>query len=56
MGLSGWITQAIIICIGISLIGIFGETPRNLTVAYGIILILLAVWYIGRRMGVIPAV
>jgi len=51
--ISGWISYAIVALIGLSLIGVFGDT-RNYTL-YGAILILLFVWWILRRIKIIPA-
>jgi hypothetical protein len=55
MGVSGWIQHAIIIYIALSLLGLFGDT-RNYTGVYGILLIILVVWWVGRRLGLIPRI
>jgi len=52
--ISGWISYGIIFFIGLSLFGIFGDT-RNYTTLYGIVLVLLFVWWVLRRSDVIPA-
>jgi len=52
--ISGWISYAITVFIGLSLLGVFGDSTRYLNL-YGIILILLFVWWIVRRVGIIPA-
>lgn len=50
--ISGWVSYAIVALIGLSLIGVFGDT-RNYTL-HGMVLILLFVWWILRRIKIIP--
>jgi len=52
--ISGWISYAITALIGLSLLGVFGDA-KNFTAIYGVILILLFIWFSLRRAGVIPA-
>jgi len=51
--ISGWISYAIVALIGLSLIGVFGDS-RNYTL-YGAVLIFLFVWFLLRRADIIPA-
>lgn len=56
MGISGWIQQAITAYIGLSLLGLFGDGIKNFIFIYGVILMVLFLWWLMRRVGVIPAV
>jgi len=51
--IAGWISYAIIFLIGLSLVGIFGDTS-SYHIIYGIVLIVLFIWWILRRAGVVP--
>lgn len=53
--LSGWISYVVTAFIGLSLLGTFGDSTRYLNL-YGVVLILLFVWWVLRRVGIIPAV
>lgn len=52
--ISGWISYAIVAFIGLSLLGVFGDATNYIGL-YGIVLIFLFVWWVLRRVGIIPA-
>jgi len=52
--ISGWISYATIAFIGLALLGFFGDASNYVTL-YGTVLIILFIWWILRRFGIIPA-
>jgi hypothetical protein len=52
--ISGVLSYVVMLLIGLALLGLFGNISQYYTI-FGIVLLGIFIWWVIRRMGVIPA-